>query len=300
MRRTFSRAAKALAIEPVGANRVGPRTTAVECRVALTRISNLVLEHAWARDRLKSLQDEARSLSINLASTYEEISLLHRLTQNLKLSKSDEDLAQVALEWMQEVVPAAGLAIQFAPAPNADKSTIHAGRKQPVLLSRGECPIDAAEFSELIRRLAAELPNQPIVANRPITGQPDWPFPQIRQIIAVPLAEGENVFGWLAALNHAEDGEFGTVEASLSEVRGRNTGHPQRQHRTLSAAIGIAGGDRAGIGFGHRRQRSLHVRSQRPRGARGRSPGPGTELRPANCEYFIFGGVAARHRQDRH
>ena len=112
-----------------------------------------MLDHARARDRLKSLQDEARSLSINLASTYEEISLLHRLTQNLKLSKSDEDLARVALEWMQEVVPAAGLAIQLAPVPNADKASIHAARNQPVLLTRGDCPIDAAQFSELMGHL---------------------------------------------------------------------------------------------------------------------------------------------------
>ena len=31
----------------------------------------------------------------------------------------------------------------------------------------------------------------------------------------MPLAEGENLFGWLAAVNHADGGEFGTVEASL-------------------------------------------------------------------------------------
>jgi putative nucleotidyltransferase with HDIG domain len=31
----------------------------------------------------------------------------------------------------------------------------------------------------------------------------------------VPLAEGENLFGWLAAVNHVDGGEFGTVEASL-------------------------------------------------------------------------------------
>ena len=84
-----------------------------------------MLDHARVRDRMLALQQEANSLSINLASTYEEISLLYRLTQNLKLSKSDEDLGRVALEWMKEVVPAAGLAIQLVPCrmPRSRRST---------------------------------------------------------------------------------------------------------------------------------------------------------------------------------
>jgi GAF domain-containing protein len=207
-------AAKALTMRP-DAVRHWARRQQPWSAETLRRIGDLVLEHARARDRLRSLQEEAQSLSINLASTYEEISLLHRLTQNLKLSKSDEDLGQVALEWMQDVVPAAGLAIQFVSSPNGDKSSVRAPRSQPVLLSRGECPIDADQFSKLIGHLVSGVPNRPIMVNRSATAQPGWPCPQIRQMIVVPLAEGDNVFGWLAALNHVEDGEFGTVEASL-------------------------------------------------------------------------------------
>ena len=98
---------------------------------ALKRISDLVLDHLHVSRRARDLQQEADSLSINLASTYEEISLLYRLTQNLKLSKSDEDLGRIALEWMKEVVPAAGLVIQLVPLPGAGKSPGHAARTQP-------------------------------------------------------------------------------------------------------------------------------------------------------------------------
>ena len=97
---------------------------------SLKRISDLVLDNARVRDRMLALQKEADDLSVNLASTYEEISLLYRLTQNLKISKSDEDLGRVALEWMKEVVPAAGLAIQLLPVPDAEKPPIHAARSQ--------------------------------------------------------------------------------------------------------------------------------------------------------------------------
>jgi putative nucleotidyltransferase with HDIG domain len=34
-------------------------------------------------------------------------------------------------------------------------------------------------------------------------------------MVVVPLAEGTNLFGWLAGFNHLTDAEFGTVEANL-------------------------------------------------------------------------------------
>ena len=193
---------------------MGQYANALAARL-LERLGNIVLDNIRANRRVGELQAEADDLSTNLASTYEEISLLYRLTQNLKISKSDADLGSVALEWLQEVVPAAGLAILLAPVPGAEKSLSHAARSQPLLLSFGECPVDHAQFSNLIAHLGPELRQRPIVVNRPVTEQPDWPYPQVHQMIAVTLAEGENVFGWLAAMNHAQDNEFGTIEASL-------------------------------------------------------------------------------------
>jgi putative nucleotidyltransferase with HDIG domain len=48
-----------------------------------------------------------------------------------------------------------------------------------------------------------------------VTDDPDWPQPEVRELIVVPMAEGSRVLGWIAVLNHSEGGEFGTVEASL-------------------------------------------------------------------------------------
>ncbi len=223
-----SRAAKTLGMAP-GKLRQWAQSQTPWTAESLKRISDLALGHARARDLLKSLEAETTSLSLNLASTYEEISLLYRLTQNLKISKSDEELGLVALEWMQEVVPAAGLAIKLSPATGNDKGIVCEGRGQMVWLTRGDCPIDAAEFSALMKHVVAATPQRPIVMNAPVTSQPDWPCPKVRQLIAVALAEGENVFGWLAAMNHAENGEFGTVEATLLS--------------SVAAILGIHGGN---------------------------------------------------------
>lgn len=181
----------------------------------LERMANLTLKREARRQRIEELEEETESLSVHLASTYEEISLLYRLTQNLKLSMSDEDLGRVALEWLEEVVPAQGMAIQLVPLEADDKTSGQGVRTKSMLLTFGQCPVDNEQFSQLIERLGLRGANRPLVVNRSITREDSWPYPEVRQMIAVPLAEGENVFGHLAAFNHRDGGEFGTVEASL-------------------------------------------------------------------------------------
>jgi len=209
----------------------------------LRRMGELVVEQWGSVRRIKALEDEAESLSVHLAGTYEEISLLYRLTQNLKISESDEDLGRVALEWMQEVMPAAGWAIQLIPVAQESESLNYQARTEPVLLTFGDCPIDNRQFTTLIEHLGPDAAKWPVVVNRQITQQEAWPLAEVRQMIAVSLAEGENLFGWLAAFNHVNDGEFGTVEASLlssvAAILGIHSGNIElyRQQSELLAGI---------------------------------------------------------------
>jgi len=209
----------------------------------LCRIADLAQNQWRSRLRVVELEEEASSLSANLSETYEEISLLYRLTQKLKISASDEELGLIALEWLQEVLPATALAIQLAPLAQEDGSLDHSVRAEPVLLSRGDCPVDNMEFGTLLEYLGSSEANRPLVANRPITKKDDWPCPRVRQMIAVSLAEGENLFGWLAAFNHDEDDEFGTVEASLlssvAAILGIHSGNIElyRQQSELMAGV---------------------------------------------------------------
>ena len=134
---------------------------------------------------------------------------------NLKLSKSNEELGRIALDGLCEVIPARGIAMQLTPAGSGTPTDSVASR--PLHLHGGECPLDAVAFARLAAH-AGSMPNEngfPIVLNRGATGSADWPFAEIRQAIFVPVIEGQHHFGWMAALNHACDGEFGTSEASL-------------------------------------------------------------------------------------
>jgi putative nucleotidyltransferase with HDIG domain len=93
---------------------------------------------------------------------------------------------------------------------------------QPVLIVHGECPLDESEFSRFIERLGPRVATEPLVLNRAATNSPTWFYPDIRELISVPIREGNRVFGWLLVLNHTGSGdvtnsevEFGTVEACL-------------------------------------------------------------------------------------
>ncbi|MCG8585509.1 MAG: hypothetical protein MI757_12430, partial [Pirellulales bacterium] len=64
---------------------------------AAMAMGRMCLKQMAAEANVESLEHEVENLSDHLASTYEEISLLYRLTQNLKISSREDELGKVAL-----------------------------------------------------------------------------------------------------------------------------------------------------------------------------------------------------------
>lgn len=234
-------AAMATGLEPAvaaeWANRQSPWPIEALERTALVT-ADLVASKTLLVQRERDLDNFAGQLSI----TYEEISLFYRLIQNLKLSESDEDLGRLALEWMEEVVPAQGLAIQYVPLETRGRSG-RPKRTSSQLLTRGDCPLDDRLFNRLIERLDLRKATRPIVINGKVTGRSDWPLPAIRQVIVVPLAEADHLFGWLAAVNHRSGADFGSVEANLLHsvgvILGIHSGNIELYHQQAELLSGI-------------------------------------------------------------
>jgi putative nucleotidyltransferase with HDIG domain len=209
---------------------------------ALVRMGSLAISHLSEVQRAVQLEEEIDKISDALAATYEEISLLHGVVNNLRINSSDEQLGHLALDWLLECVAARGVALQYLPVSKEGESTYRA-RTEPILLTSGECPLDGEQFSRLIEQLRLEPGQGPYVANTGVTSSEAWPFPEIRHLIVTPLAEGDNVFGWLAAFNHAAKAEFGTVEAALlssvSSILGIHSGNRElyRQQSEFLASV---------------------------------------------------------------
>lgn len=182
----------------------------------LTRLAHLIVDRLDVQRRMAALEHEVRDLSSQISLTFEEISLIYRLTQHLQISRASHELGQQALEWLAEVVPAEGL-ILWSTLDARDgllPDETGAGPRH-LLLRHGACPLDEAAFQRLLAALELEGAARVVVANRQTTAADDWPLPAVRQLVIAPLADGEHVFGWLAAVNHVDGAEFGTSEASL-------------------------------------------------------------------------------------
>jgi len=195
---------------------------------SLLRVARAVQAQIQAELKVAELEQEVEKLSDNLASTYEEICLLHGVTQNLRINRDEQQLCSLVLHGLLECLPARSVAIQLLPVAKEGQITYKA-RTQSVLCAAGDCPLADERFTQLIETLHLELGCGPFVANRAVTAAPDWPFPEIEQLILVPMAAGDLLLGWLAVFNHAGGGEFGAVEASLAN--------------SIAAILGIHGGN---------------------------------------------------------
>lgn len=180
----------------------------------LLRLGSAVAGKLSAEAAAKRWRAEVDAVSTNLASTYEEISLLYTVTQNLRISRTDEELGQLAIDWLVDCIPAQSFAVLYLPI-SEEGDAAYRGRHQSVLISNGDCPVDRDRFQALVGTLELNASRTVLIANQRETAQPTWEFPAIRQLIIAPLTDGERVYAWLAAFNHVEDAEFGTVEANL-------------------------------------------------------------------------------------
>jgi putative nucleotidyltransferase with HDIG domain len=164
--------------------------------------------------RTSLLEKQMEEMSVHMAAVYEEISLLHRLTRDLRLSKTDEELARTALQWLLEIVPAEGIGLILLPVAEQNDNFLGNVRTKPVLLTAGDFPFGTDAFLALADQFQVRSAKDPVVKN--FSEQPlVFASVPLRNLIAVPVLEGENLFGYLAAVNHVRGEQFGSMEANL-------------------------------------------------------------------------------------
>ena len=191
---------------------------------AIHEVAQAIAENVSMQQATMQLKHQLADLSSHLLSTFEEITLLHRLTEHLSISKSVTELCRLSVAWLADVIPARCVAIWLNSLCDLqDQHGIAPGAgPQPVLIAHGECPLDEQEIERFIERLGPRVAAEPLVLNRNATSSPTWFYPDAREIISVPIREGNRHFGWLLAVNHTgateitnSEVEFGTVEACL-------------------------------------------------------------------------------------
>jgi putative nucleotidyltransferase with HDIG domain len=189
---------------------------------AIQEVSSAIAEKTALQQSTAHMKRQLADISSHLLMTFEEITLLHRLTEHLSISQSVTDICELSVNWLNDVIPAKAVTIWFSSFEHLQSQHAQDAAGEPVLIAHGNCPLAQQDFHQFIERLGPRVAAEPLVLNRGATSSPTWFYPDVREIISVPIREGNRLFGWLLALNHTGTGditnseaEFGTVEACL-------------------------------------------------------------------------------------
>jgi len=155
----------------------------------------------------QTAQSELATLSSNLSNTYEELSLLYRISGAVRVTHGPEQFLQEVCEDLFEVIstPVAAVVDQHQ-APSAQPTAVTAGHVEAdeMQLQR----LAAAVFS-----LGSDQPARPIVHNEFVMPPALADLPVLRNLIAVPIGTNTDRIGALLAFN--KDGDFDTVDLKL-------------------------------------------------------------------------------------
>jgi putative nucleotidyltransferase with HDIG domain len=167
--------------------------------------SMLQSEHA-----LHVAGDELVSLSTNLATTYEELSLVYRISGTMKLTQQPEEFLRrdVCEELLEVMGIRAAAAIVYAHSSNDNTDQIIIAGDPGMEAEHVKLLAAAAvapKFSDTVRS---------VVENDYAPSMPSGADADVERLVAVPMTSDENAIGMLLALNKV-DNEFDSVDIKL-------------------------------------------------------------------------------------
>ena len=196
------------------------RQDAVRSRIAyFTEMLRL-----WAENFRISVKTDAQieKIGTELAQTYEELVLLHRLSTNMRVTDDDSNFLQMACDSTTEIVPVEGIAVLVEKCVEDDVRLV-------VAAGSGLIDLDERMTTVLHKRLVEQLAagNEALLDSIVGTGfKYDWPR-NFRSVIAVPLcgkdkpqvhsggANVPNVIGIMVAVNRTDKPDFDSIDVKL-------------------------------------------------------------------------------------
>ena len=127
-------------------------------------------------------EEQIIKVSTELAQTYEELVLLHRLSTNMKVTEADSNFLQMACDCLTEIVFVEGIAILL-------EKTIDGAQQWAIAAGSGLIDMDERTAVVLQCRLAEEIDNgKEALLDSEVDSdfKYDWPE-SMKNIIAVPL-----------------------------------------------------------------------------------------------------------------
>jgi len=173
----------------------------------LDTLASLALDQSLRHsDACQELEDLTHSLS----QSYEEITLLHRISDGMKLTQKPQTFFADICEHIRDVVQTQKILILW------NESDSISGIPQ-VVQTTGEPVLSGEELLLLWSRTRAEtsLPAG-ILRDSAAGNASSWDWPEsIRSLVSIPLRRNDKTFGALAALNTLEKPDFDSIDTKL-------------------------------------------------------------------------------------
>lgn len=171
---------------------------------SLHALLSLALLHIEEAQQLSILNEEVDNLSECLDETFEEISLLHEVAQHLKISESPEQLGKLCLDRIGTLIEAETNIIWFEGQGNTSQ-----------FMSDSTTSFDEITLARLVAQFDGVNWNQPLVINQVENSLLSLEFPDLHNLVLVPISDGSNSYGWILSCNLLKSEEYGTIQASL-------------------------------------------------------------------------------------
>jgi HD-GYP domain-containing protein (c-di-GMP phosphodiesterase class II) len=171
---------------------------------ALSRLLSLADQQVRATASSSRALEDLDQLAGELDAAYEELTLLHEIARNLRVSLDQHEFARICLHRLHRVIGAGGAAVVLRERDDSWRSTVV-----------GDFLVDAGTVTKLLSQLAHDDWARPVVRNGLSETQLVEQCPGVRNLVAAAILEGQTVSGWIVACNSEYRDEFGTVEASL-------------------------------------------------------------------------------------
>jgi len=183
----------------------------------------LLAEHFQA---VTELEEQIEMVGTELAHTYEELVLLHKLSTNMRVTEQDANFLQMACDCLTEIVSVEGIAILL-------EKTVENQKRFVLTAGSGLIDIDERMAAILYNRLVEQIKSGKEALLDSEVDSPfryDWPD-NIKNIIAVPFcgtektesypdkigrAPGDNtITGLMVAVNRIDKQDFDSTDIKL-------------------------------------------------------------------------------------
>lgn len=189
--------------------------------VALSEMLGLLVENFEASFKA---EQEIEVISAELAQTYEELVLLHKLSTHMNVTEPDANFLQMACDSLTEIVLVEGIAILL-------EKTVETEKKLVLAAGSGLIDIDEHTAGLLHCRLVDEINSGKEALLDSEVYSPfkyQWPA-SVRNIIAVPLCAkekadshfaqktktGDSIIGLMVAINRIDKPDFDSTDVKL-------------------------------------------------------------------------------------